>query len=79
MLINILVKSSYELFESYMILFLLYLIWRFVRGNLHTEIKDTILDKDVPSAVFIQNQNLLKNTMKYKIEFDAEKMAQLRA
>ena len=52
---HIILKCIYVVFNTYMYLFVLYLIWKFIRGTKDASIKDTILNRDVPSAVFIQN------------------------
>ena len=37
-------------------LFLLYLVYRFTKEALQTKSRDLVLDKEVPSILFIQNQ-----------------------
>ncbi len=42
-------------FETYMYIFILYLITRFARASKSADMKDAILQKEVPSVVFILN------------------------
>ena len=44
-------------------LLLVYLIVRFTRVNQLEMMKDGLLDRDVPSIVFIKNQQLLKEAI----------------
>ena len=50
--------------------FLLYLIGRFAKENKNAEIRDPILGHMVPNFVFLQNQKLLKEALKDKLELD---------
>ena len=59
-----------NVFEIYMNLFLLYLVVSFAKENKTTETKDPILGRKVPSIVFLQNQRLLKELVKEKLEND---------
>ena len=43
------------LFSIYMDLFLLYLVFRFTRNFQITTGRDSVLERDVPSILFIQN------------------------
>ena len=59
-----------NVFEIYMNLFLLYLVVSFAKENKTTETKDPILGRKVPNIVFLQNQRLLKELVKEKLEND---------
>lgn len=58
-------------YSTYMEIFLLYLIMVFTRERQNLEMTDTVLGKKVPSIVFIQNQKLLKDTIKNELTNDA--------
>ena len=51
-------------------IFLLYLISRFAQENKKVEARDPILKKRVPNIVFLQNQKLLSEAMKDKLDDD---------
>lgn len=53
-------KITYDLFNTYVTIFLLWLITKFARESVDAETKDGILDKKVPNLVFIMNHRLLK-------------------
>ena len=46
------------------------MISRFAVENKNAEVKDPILGKNVPNLVFLQNQKLLKEALKDKLELD---------
>ena len=48
----------------------MYLILMFARENKNAEITDPILERRVPNIVFLQNQKLLKEALKEKLELD---------
>ena len=47
-----------DIIAPYLQIFTLYLIRQFAKNMVHKEIKDKYLKKEVPFAVFIQNQQL---------------------
>ena len=65
-----LVEQIVYVYELYINCFLVYLIRRFAVENKNAEVRDPILGKEVPNLVFLQNQKLLKEALKDKLELD---------
>ena len=59
--------------QLYINAFLLYLINKFAIEKTKSERKDVILGRNVPGIVFLQNKQLLKETMKNSMENDKYK------
>ena len=58
-------------FQIYMDCFLLYLILRFTNSNTRGTEQDEVLGRQVPSILFIQNQQLLKETYKTNLAIES--------
>ena len=58
-------------FQIYMDCFLLYLILRFTNSNTRGTEQDKVLGRQVPSILFIQNQQLLKETYKTNLAIES--------
>ena len=58
--------------------FLLYLVIKFAMESARTETKDLILEKKVPHIVFLQNQKLMTDLLKDKLENDKEAKESLK-
>ena len=67
------------LFTIYMDLFLLYLILRFTKRSQKGTERDSVLGREVPSILFIQNQQLLKETYKTTLALESLEFAHIRA
>ena len=65
-------------FSTYMDLFLLYLVIRFTKASLQTTGKDLVLQRDVPSILFIQNQQLIREMYRSKLALESEELEKIR-
>ena len=68
---------SEKLIELYIDVFLLYLIIRFSTANKNAMSRDDILDKEVPSIVFLQNRKLLKDTVMESFKSDKHRKEEI--
>ena len=61
-------------------IFFLYLIQRFIKQSTSASVsvKDPILDRDVPNIVLLQNQKLVSEAVKDKLQSDQDRKDQLR-
>ena len=66
------------IFSIYMDLFLLYLILRFTKASLQATGKDLVLEREVPSILFIQNQQLIRETYKNKLTLESDHLEKMR-
>ena len=60
-------RSVTDVFNTWMDLFLIYLLFRFTREK-QKMIKEHVLGRDVPSIVFINNQRLIKDSCVLRME-----------
>ena len=53
-----LILTFTSIFDTYLLVFLLYLNYNFAKNKTSSSIKDPVLGKDVPFVVFIKNKKL---------------------
>ena len=66
-----------NVFNTWMDLFLIYLIFRFTREK-QSSFEDRILNREVPSIVFINNQRLIKESCVLGMEHQSDEIAELK-
>ena len=59
-------------------LFLIYLLFRFTREKQYM-MKDSVLGRDVPSIVFINNQRLIRESCVLRMEHESDELVELKA